>query len=268
MEQALKASIKMPDYVPKPPPKESINISSINPISLLLQIIFFGVIFLGIFYVVIITFPTIAAKVTPANLENLLAEKITIKSDINLSREVKPLFEVLKPHLDESLLNMKVGVINTDKENAFAFLGHSVYLTKGFLKNAQFKNEKLFVLAHEIGHVKYQDPLKGLYTNFLFEVVYGLFGNQNSFSRLALKATTLSYSRAQEKKADLFALELLYKATGSVKGASNFFKRMSKEHGYWEGMSAGLFSTHPVSKERIEYLKEASKAIFERKNKN
>ena len=257
----------MPDYIPKKPPKDSINISSLNPLSFIFQLLFFAVIMVCIFYVSILTMPSLAARLTPAEWEQFLGDKIAPKSDKNLSREIRPLYNTLKPFLDEKLSNLNLGVIDTEKENAYATPGGYIYLTKGFLKNAKFNNEKLFVLAHEIGHIKNKDPLKGIYKSFLLEIVYGLLGDQNSFTRLALHSTQLSYSRSQEKKADLYALDILFKATGSVKGGSNFFKRMSEQHGFWEGMSGGLFSTHPVSKERIRYLTEASKKLLKQKPK-
>lgn len=257
----------MSDFIPKPPPKDSINISSLNPLPFLFQLLFFLVLLIGALYLAVLTLPSVAVNITPKSLEDFIGEKIAPVADKNLSREIKPLYDTLKPYLDEDLRNLKAGVINTDQENGFAAPGGYIYLTKGFLKNAKYNNEKLFVLAHEIGHIKNKDPLKAIYKNFLFEIVYGLLGNQNSFSKLTLQATKLSFSRAQEKKADLFALNLIFKATGSVRGASNFFKRMSEEYGFWEGMSSGLFSTHPVSKERINYLNEATKKLLKEKNK-
>lgn len=258
----------MPDYVPKPPPKDSINISSLNPFSFLLQLLFFLILLAGVVYVAVLTLPSLAADLTPQKWEQYLGEKISPKADMNMSREIKPLYNTLKPFLDENLRELNVRVLDVNDENGFAAPGGNIYLTKGFLKNAQYKNEKLFVLAHEIGHIKNKDPLKGLYKNFLFDIAYGLIGYESAFSKLAMQTSKLSFSRAQEKKADLFALNLIFEATGSVKGASNFFKRMSKEHGFWEGMSTGLFSTHPVSKERIQYLNEASKKLLKQKAKN
>ena len=121
-----------------------------------------------------------------------------------------------------------------------------------------YENEKLFELAHELGHLHYRHPLKAFYKTFLGNVVVGLVFNQSSLANLTTKITSLSFSREDEKKADLFALDLLYKTTGSFKGAFNFFKRMKKKYGQIENLHGSLFSTHPISSERIKYLEEAA----------
>ena len=249
----------MAEYIPKESPDDGINISLVSPISFLFQFAIFLFIILGACYLFLLLLPGVAAKYTPVSIENRLVEEFSWTQKSQNKLETQPLFEKLKMSLPSHLRDANVSVIKNRTENAYALPGNQILITQGFLDNAVYESEKLFVLAHELGHLYYRHPLKSVYRNFLGQMVMGFLGSGSSLATLTTRVTSLNFNRAEEKEADLYAVELLYYATGDLKGAFHFFKRMKRKHGKWEGLHGSLFSTHPISAERLEYLKEAAK---------
>jgi Zn-dependent protease with chaperone function len=96
--------------------------------------------------------------------------------------------------------------------------------------------------------------MKSLFTNFFSTFVASFLGLQDSFSKLAFQATSMRFSRSQETQADVYALDLVQKISGSTAGAFDFFRRMHKKHGHLNKFRDKVFSSHPLSKERIDYL--------------
>ena len=249
----------MAEYVPKESPDDKINISLLSPIVLLFQIFMFLFVLVGACCLFLLLLPGVAAKLTPMDLENRLIKEFSWGVKTHSKVETQPLFEKLKSNLSEELQKADVSAIKKNTENAYALLGNQILITQGFLDNAVYESEKLFVLAHELGHLHHRHPLQSIYRTFLGEIVLGLLGRKSSVSGLTSQITSLNFNRDQEKEADLYALNLLHKSTGDLKGAFHFFKRMKKKHGYWEGLYGSLFSTHPLSNERLKYLKKAAK---------
>lgn len=249
----------MSEYVPKESPDDKINISLVSPISFLFQAAMFILVLAGACYLFLLLLPGIAAKITPVSFETRLVQKFSWSMGAKNKLETQPLFEKLKPNLPENLQKADVSVIKKGQENAFALPGNQILITQGFLDNAVYESEKLFVLAHELGHLHHRHPLTSVYRTFLGQIFMGFLGSQSSVAGLTSKITSLSFNRAEEKEADLYALDLLHRSTGDLKGAFHFFKRMKKKHGKWEGLHGSLFSTHPISSERIKYLEESAK---------
>ncbi|MGH1469275.1 MAG: M48 family metallopeptidase, partial [Bdellovibrionales bacterium] len=160
----------------------------------------------------------------------------------------------LKAAAPIDLQDNELYILESLDENAFAALGGKVFLTTRFLKNSTSLNERIFIMGHELGHQHYRHPVKSVYTSLFSAGVATLISGTDSFSGLMFKATSMAFSRQQETEADMFALDLVQKISGNAKGAFDFFKRINKKYGMLENLNGGFFATHPLSKERIEYL--------------
>ena len=55
-----------------------------------------------------------------------------------------------------------IGLICTDRANAFVLLGKKIYPTSELLKNAKTDRGLAFVMAHELGHIFHRDHLRSL----------------------------------------------------------------------------------------------------------
>jgi len=244
-------------YQPKPAPPDQINNSELGPFKVLLKGgLILGLLFV-IFYILSAYIPSVLTSVTPKSFETSLGKMMHKRMKVASVQndKLKKVLSLIEGKLDDDVRDSKFFTIDEKIENAYAAPGGSVYFTKAFLEAAESDNEILFVLGHELGHQKYRHPIKSLYTNFLSSALMALIGGVDQFSDLALAATQSNFSRAQETEADLYGLELVQKVYGHTDGAFNFFERMGKKYGALEKLTGSMFSSHPLSQERIEHLK-------------
>ena len=149
--------------------------------------------------------------------------------------------------------------------NAAAFPGGLILVTPALVEGATSENEIAMVLAHELGHFKNRDHLRGLGMGLvlgLFSVALGTTGGAQAVADLVALAGSLvshRFSREQERAADAFALELLAKRYGHVGGSVAFFERiLALDHE--PGVAGGeYFSTHPLSQKRIDAMRAQAK---------
>jgi Zn-dependent protease with chaperone function len=178
--------------------------------------------------------------------------------------EVGAVLERLAAHWSENPYALRALVVDDDDLNAFAFPGGLVVVTSGLLESVTSENELAFVLAHEIGHFRNRDHLRGLGRAVAYGLVVGIFGvggagGAAELAGTAGRFTEAGFSREQESDADDFALGLVHAEYGHVGGAPTFFERLPKPDGAVERELAGYLSTHPLSEERIEALRELAR---------
>jgi len=149
--------------------------------------------------------------------------------------------------------------------NAFATIGGHVVMYKGLLQEMPHENALSMVMAHEIAHVKHRDPLvslgRGLTVLMAMASVAG-FSDSSLFDRFLGQAgllTTLSFSRQQEKAADVEAYQTLREHYGHLQGAEALFEALKKQEGSLK--PPAFFTTHPLTSDRIEATKEYAASI-------
>ena len=157
---------------------------------------------------------------------------------------------------------LRVRIYDIPIMNAFALPGGHIVLTRGLLREASEPDEVAGVLAHEIGHVAHHHPeaqmirIAGM--QVLISVATGTSGGTNT-SSLAGLAAILKSSRDAEREADAYAVAMLSAARIDPMGLKHFFEKLLTEEGkFFRRGSANLgtvFSTHPVTTERIDQIK-------------
>jgi Zn-dependent protease with chaperone function len=173
--------------------------------------------------------------------------------------EVDRLLDRLVGHWPDSPYSLRVAIIEDATPNAFAFPGGLVAVTTGLLAVVASDNELAFVLAHEIGHFRNRDHLRGLGRGLAFGVVVGVLGMGGSAGAAELAGAVGSlaaagFSRDQESAADDFALALVHAEYAHVGGATKFFERLPKPDNAIEREIEGYVSTHPLSAERMDAM--------------
>jgi Zn-dependent protease with chaperone function len=205
-----------------------------------------------------------------------IAPHISINTELKLSKlfsgkfekeERTPIELQLQQILDELVnksrglppFTYKVYVEESRDINALALPGGNIIVFSALLKEVKSENELAMVLAHELGHFYRRDHLRGLGRSLVFLLISStLFGNDNYASKVIANAVTnaeMRFSQAQERSADLFALELLNKVYGHVAGAVDFFERMASKEKLWSILY--IFASHPYPKARVNTLKES-----------
>lgn len=136
-------------------------------------------------------------------------------------------------------------------------------------KDGEFETAQLAgVLAHEIGHVRLRHGTRILAGSSLTAALSAsLFGDFSGVAALPGVLASLSYSREMEEEADEYAIALLRKNGISTLPLADLFERLEygseEENGKvtpgWLREAANAFiSSHPLSEERSERLREAA----------
>ncbi|WOH70000.1 M48 family metallopeptidase [Bradyrhizobium sp. BWA-3-5] len=147
--------------------------------------------------------------------------------------------------------SVQSGVLSSSIPNAFALPGGKVYLFNGLLAKAENADEIAGVLAHELGHLKHRDSMRGLIHNGGTSFLVGLlFGDITGSSALIFGSRTLvtsSHSREAETNADSFAIEIMHRLGRPAKPTGELLLRVTGK----EGKGLSIISTHPLSEDRL-----------------
>lgn len=120
-----------------------------------------------------------------------------------------------------------------------------------------------YVIGHELGHFHNRDQLRSLGRiagiTIVSALVFGGQGGKSNLGGTAFLVLDRQYSRSQEDKADLFALELLHRTYGKTEGFEKLFSLLddSDQLPRW----AYMFATHPSPKKRIAHLRQEAESI-------
>ena len=171
------------------------------------------------------------------------------------SEQVNKVFDSLLRNVEKDELKYSVSVVDDDKtENAVIFPGRRIMLYSGLLKNIKSENELFFILGHEVGHAENNDHVRSLGRGLVMVFIStAVMGENNFINRIfseSMQKSDRIYSQSQERRADLYAIDLVNKRYGHISGALDFFERLEKK----EGKSLSLFSTHPSLENRIAEL--------------
>ncbi|WP_072681122.1 M48 family metallopeptidase [Arcobacter sp. LA11] len=234
-------------------PDESVNVSKNNIFFETFKFLFSFLVLFAIVYFSLIGLSNLI--VTNLSYENEKKLLTFIDFDINNTTEDKKLSKILEDlKLCTSLKNdLKVRVLESDIQNAFALPGGTIIVTSELLKNAKSDNELYFILGHELGHYINKDHLKRFGQSI---VMMGLNlilpSDMNFLSSSSFQITNSKYSKEQEFEADKNGLNLMFCSLKDMTDAKSFFERInnidkSSEFSY-------IFATHPHPLNRIENI--------------
>jgi len=154
---------------------------------------------------------------------------------------------------------VKIIVIPSDTANALALAGGTIVVFSGIFDMIRSENGIAFVLAHELGHFKHRDHLRGMGCGIVLTALSALLtGSDSSITQLTAPGVHLTqarYSRQREAMADAQALETMVCYYGHVGGATEFFQAMGSAHD--PGRFMAYFASHPECEARVAALKKA-----------
>ncbi|RFS21918.1 hypothetical protein DVR12_14805 [Chitinophaga silvatica] len=146
--------------------------------------------------------------------------------------------------------------------NAYALPGGHIVVYEELLKKINTKEELAALLSHEVSHVEYRHSVRKLCKDMSTSIIVSaFFSNIGSVtSTLSSQANTLSsltYSREYEKEADIEGLAILRKNKIDQQGMVKLLDILSSID---QKIKIPTFlSTHPLTKDRINYVKERIK---------
>jgi len=179
------------------------------------------------------------------------------EEDAVLRASLQALVARLASHWPETPYRFRVIIVDQPEPNALAFPGGLIGVTSGLLEKVESENELAFVLGHELGHFHNRDHLRSLGRGLVLSLVLASAteGSTGNLVSLAPALAERSFARDQEREADRFGLELVYREYGHVAAAGDFFTRIHLPGTALERELVGYLSTHPVSSERIGALR-------------
>ncbi|MFK7828469.1 MAG: M48 family metallopeptidase [Congregibacter sp.] len=156
---------------------------------------------------------------------------------------------------------VRVRIQQSEELNAFAMPGGQMIILSAVLEQLQTENGVAFVLAHELGHFKNRDHLRGMGRSIVLlafsSLVTGSNSGLTSFLTPVVSAQTASYSRGRESLADATALNALNCHYGSVQDATEFFELMASEENQERVETrkwTHYFASHPEAQQRVRDL--------------
>jgi Zn-dependent protease with chaperone function len=148
--------------------------------------------------------------------------------------------------------SVQSGVLATAIPNAFALPGGKVYLFNGLLAKAESADEIAGVLAHELGHLKHRDSMRGLIynggTSFLIGLLFGDITGSGALIFASRTLVTASHSREAEQNADSFAIDTMHKLGRPAKPMGELMFRVTGKEG---GKGLSIASSHPLTEDRL-----------------
>lgn len=143
----------------------------------------------------------------------------------------------------------KIRVIDNQAINAFALPGGYMLICSGLIAFAESAEEVAAVMAHEMGHIENRHVVSKLAREFGIAILTS--GDAIVLGEIGRAAASTAFDRQQERRADAFALETMYKAGISPRYLGVFFRRLKSEQGMAD-RQIELLSTHPHVNSRIK----------------
>lgn len=148
--------------------------------------------------------------------------------------------------------SVQSAVLPTPVPNAFALPGGKVLVLRGMLDKAENADEVAGVLAHELGHLKHRDNMRGLIynggTSFLIGLLFGDVTGSSAVIFVSRSAAQASYSREAEENADTFAIEVMRALGRSPKPMAELMFRVTGKEG---GTGLTILASHPLTEDRL-----------------
>jgi beta-barrel assembly-enhancing protease len=153
-----------------------------------------------------------------------------------------------------------IKVIDSPEVNAFALPGGFFFVHTGLILKAEDEAELAGVMAHEIAHVAARHGTRQAtrasimnYGTIPLIFMGGWAGYAvRQAAGLAVPLGFLRFSRSMESEADLLGLQYMYRAGYDPTAFVDFFERIQTLEKKKPGAVSKLFSSHPMTKDRIK----------------
>ena len=152
-----------------------------------------------------------------------------------------------------------IKVLDSEEVNAFALPGGYFFVNSGLILRADSESELAGVMAHEIAHVAARhgtrQATRGELINIATIPLLFMGGWAGYAIRqgagLAIPMGFLAFTRGMEREADYLGLQYMYKAGYDPTSFVDFFEKIQTMEKKKPGSVAKVFSTHPMTDDRI-----------------
>ncbi len=183
----------------------------------------------------------------------------------------KPIFE----QAGISPQTVRFVLVEDDTLNAFVAGGQNIFVHTGLILKTENPEELIGVIAHETGHIALGHLFRGsenadtLSLQALLANVLGVavaIGTHSSDAGIAISSAgqtmafrnILSHTRTQESSADQAGVRFLRGAGMTTGGMLSFMEKLGDQELLPESQQSQYVRTHPMTQDRIEFLKQAT----------
>ena len=152
-----------------------------------------------------------------------------------------------------------IKVLDSEEVNAFALPGGFFFVNSGLMLKTESEAELAGVMSHEIAHVAARhgtrQATRGEIVN-IASIATIFIGGWTGYAirqgaGLAIPMGFLTFTRAMEREADFLGLQYMYKAGYDPVAFVDFFEKIQTLEKRKPGSVAKVFSTHPMTDDRI-----------------
>lgn len=171
--------------------------------------------------------------------------------------------------------NIKIYIVNDDSINAFVSGGQNVFINTGLIRKYNTPDALIGVIAHETGHIaaghiarSYEAMDKAgnfMLLSYLLGIGAAAAGSVEAGQALILGGSNtaeklyMKFNRGQEEAADQHAIEYLDKISYPADGLVRLLEFFESQMIGYKGQIDEYLLSHPISKKRIELIKERTK---------
>jgi predicted Zn-dependent protease len=153
-----------------------------------------------------------------------------------------------------------IKVLDSEEVNAFALPGGFFFVNSGLILKAESEAELAGVMAHEIAHVAARHGTRQATKGDIAQIAtipLIFMGGWTGYAirqgmGLAIPMGFLTFSRQMEREADYLGLQYMYKAGYDPTAFVDFFEKIQTLEKRKPGSIAKVFSTHPMTDDRIK----------------
>jgi predicted Zn-dependent protease len=208
-------------------------------------------------------------------LQCIISKSLFAKVELIRDAEIEQfLIDIVAPIAKAAELdykNINIHIINDNKINAFVSNGQNIFINSGLIRKFKKPDALIGVIAHEIGHIKaghlatYEENFQGSKNALILGYILGAgaiaSGSYDAGSAIIIGSSHISdriqkkYSRSQEEIADQYAIEFLDNVSYSSNGLISLLQYLQKEHQSYGDMIDQYALTHPISSNRINFIR-------------
>lgn len=154
--------------------------------------------------------------------------------------------------------SVKVHIGDDEMVNAFATFGGHVVMMQGLLDVLPSEEAVAAVLAHEIGHIRARDPLRGMSRSLLLALAAGaVFGGDHTDMLGHLE--NLRYSRDLEEAADAGAVRFSATQYQHIGGAVQMLETLAAQEKAAPAQKWDWLATHPHPQARLAAMRKLAR---------
>jgi len=197
-----------------------------------------------------------------------------ITKDAGINQYISDVGKGLLPNVHRPGMPYNFQCVNATYINAYAFPGGTIAVTRGILLKLDNEAELASLLGHELGHVNARHTAeqvsKGQLSSLLVAGLSIVASTQSSglgdltqqLGALGQGLFLSKYSRDNEREADSLGNEYMVKAGYPSKGFVGLMEMLDSLHKEKPSSAQILFSTHPMSTERLTSAVQREQGIY------